>query len=280
MRDHAAENSLHAIEVIFAALGETGIAVSGGVDSMTLATVAGRMNERRVTMFHAVSHAVPREATERVIAYGQKERWRLRVIDAGEFSNETYLQNPVNRCFHCKHQLYSSISGIFNGVVLSGTNTDDLCDFRPGLDAARAFGVRHPYVEAGVDKAGIRQIAALLGMVDICNLPASPCLSSRIETGIPISKERLRVIEDCELLLREMLAPSIIRCRIRNGGIGIELDETALSKLTPEMRVVLKRDIERIAEGYGVAIPSIAYGPYRRGSAFLVRADVMPTDHV
>ena len=269
MFDPATKNSLATIQRILAALGEAGIAVSGGVDSMTLATIAGRTPQCAVTMFHAVSPAVPGVATERVIEHAKKERWNLRIIDAGELSTAAYVQNPVNRCFHCKHQLYSTIRGSFKQVILSGTNIDDLSDFRPGLEAAKALDVRHPYVEAGVDKARVRQLASFLGMPKIANLAASPCLASRVETGIPISKERLRVIEESESLLLEALGAITMRCRIVNDGFRIELDEKVLSSLTTETKDQLKLAVERIGTKHGVTVLNIMYGPYRRGSAFL-----------
>jgi PP-loop superfamily ATP-utilizing enzyme len=127
------------------ALQPIAIAVSGGVDSLTLAILASRaLPPAARVMFHAVSPAVPTEATERVTALAKQERWELVVFDAGEFGNEEYRRNPVNRCFHCKQSLYGSIRQKTMATILSGTNLDDLGEYRPGLDAARHFGVRHP----------------------------------------------------------------------------------------------------------------------------------------
>jgi uncharacterized protein len=102
------------------------------------------------------------------------------VFDAGEFADPRYRANPANRCFFCKTNLYGHIVAQPGGTVLSGTNTDDLADWRPGLTAAAQHGVRHPFVEAGIDKPAIRRIAARIGLGDIADLPAAPCLSSRI----------------------------------------------------------------------------------------------------
>src|SRR5256885_12632323 len=91
-------------------MGDVAVAVSGGVDSMTLAAVAHRDAAQRVEVFHAVSPAVPREATERVRQHAAAEGWDLRVIDAQEFHDPDYLRNPVTRCFHCKSNLYTAIA--------------------------------------------------------------------------------------------------------------------------------------------------------------------------
>ncbi len=99
MADLAAEKIL-ALEAVLRSIGPAAVAVSGGVDSVTLATIAHRLDESVVTVCHAVSPAVPVEATTRVRAYSARERWRLRVIDSGEFSDPDYMRNPANRCFY------------------------------------------------------------------------------------------------------------------------------------------------------------------------------------
>ena len=174
------------------------IAVSGGVDSLTLAAHAGR--RMRITAAHAVSPAVPAEATARVKAMAAKEGWPLRIIDAREFSDPRYLGNPLNRCYFCKTNLYRRIAEALPGTIASGANTDDLGDFRPGLAAAEEHGVVHPYVEAGVSKAQLRALAASLGLGEVASLPAQPCLASRVETGIPIDAGDLRFIDRVETI--------------------------------------------------------------------------------
>ena len=101
------------------------------------------------------------------------------IVDAGEFADPQYRANPVNRCFFCKANLYRTLGAMSDGIVASGTNCDDLSDYRPGLEAARLHNVRHPYVEAGIAKADVRTLAGELGLPEFAALPASPCLSSR-----------------------------------------------------------------------------------------------------
>jgi len=198
-------------------LGPVSIAVSGGVDSMTLAVLAHRVAVAGATkVVHAVSPAVPSEATARVGEWAAREGWRLHVLDAGEFDDPDYRRNPVNRCFYCKRSLYSAIAGRIGGTIASGTNCDDLGEYRPGLDAARRFDVRHPYVEAGIGKSGVREPARSLGLGDLAELPASPCLSSRVETEISIEPATLRIIHQVERLVANALRLQTVRCRVRD----------------------------------------------------------------
>jgi uncharacterized protein len=243
------------------------VAVSGGVDSMTLAFVAGRRLGPAVSMFHAVSPAVPLSATERVEVYARREGWDLIMVDAGEFEDERYMANPANRCFFCKTNLYGTLAAKTGDQLLSGTNLDDLGDWRPGLKAAKAEGVRHPFVEAEIDKATVRRLAASFGLSDLADLPAAPCLSSRIETGLRIKPDQLPVIDRAEALLRERLSPETVRCRIRKAGVVIEIDEGTMAKIDVELKARLSDEIGAMFAGDRPR--AVAFEPYRRGSAFL-----------
>ena len=135
------------------------VALSGGIDSLTLMTLAATVRMSPTTAIHAVSAAVPEEATARNRGLSVEHNWKLIEIDAGEFESSQYVSNPVNRCYHCKSHLFDSMlrtirqGGEDNAVIATGTNTDDLGDFRPGLQAASERDVWQPYTDAGVDKA-------------------------------------------------------------------------------------------------------------------------------
>lgn len=261
-----------------AAIGRFGglaVAVSGGVDSLTLATFAHRVRGEAPRMFHAVSPAVPPEATARTRELATAEGWRLEVIDAGEFADPDYRRNPANRCFFCKTNLYAAIAARTDDQIVSGTNLDDLGEFRPGLDAARAHGVRHPYVEVGIDKRAVRRLAAALGLGAIADLPAAPCLASRVETGIGIEAPLLAFVHEAERLIAEALGAggpnAAVRCRVRAGGIAIELDEISLRRLDPALERRVRDLIGDLLKPSGPSRP-ISFAPYRAGSAFLQRA--------
>ncbi|MDP9044572.1 MAG: adenine nucleotide alpha hydrolase [Pseudomonadota bacterium] len=248
-------------------MGPLVVAVSGGVDSLTLAVLAHR-TRRDVSMVHAVSPAVPVEATARVREWAAREGWQLQIVDAGEFGDSNYRANPANRCFFCKTHLYDAIGALSERQIVSGANLDDLKEYRPGLEAAKAHGVRHPYVESHIDKAGVRRLSASLGLGSVADLPSSPCLSSRVETGIAIDPQALRNIHAVERLVAQRIAPATVRCRLRAAGIVVELDPASLRSLADADRDGLVTDIRSV---WVEAAPRpISFAPYRTGSAFLV----------
>lgn len=253
------------LHAVFDSARPAAVALSGGVDSMTLAFRAHSFMGPDVAMYHAASAAVPESATERVKAYAARHGWDLRIVDAGEFGDERYLANPSNRCFFCKSNLYGTLSSLTAAQLFSGTNTDDLGDWRPGLKAAENNSVRHPFVEAGMSKADVRAMAAAHGLDDLAELPSAPCLSSRVETALRIDPATLRAIDAAETLLRRELAPQTVRCRVRQAGVVVELDEATLASLSVAGRAALS---DRIRATFGDS-RTVQFQSYLRGSAFL-----------
>jgi pyridinium-3,5-biscarboxylic acid mononucleotide sulfurtransferase len=245
------------------------IAVSGGVDSLTLAAAAARARRPGTThLCHAQSEAVPSDALERVRTLAAATGLPLRLVDAGEFADPDYRANPVNRCLFCKSNLYGTLRRLGRNVA-SGTNLDDLGDFRPGLEAARDMAVRHPFVEAAMRKSDVRALARGLGLGAIAELPASPCLASRVRTGIRIEAENLRLIDRVEADLRTHLGNVALRCRQEKGGFAIELEASVLARLTLAERVALTARAARTMAREGHAPRSLPLRPYRMGSAFV-----------
>lgn len=256
---------LQQLENILLELGSSALAVSGGIDSLTLAFVACRQNSNN-HVFHAISPAVPQSATQRVKVFAERYGWHLHTFDAGEFDDPSYRKNPVNRCFFCKGNLYEAISNQTSLPILSGTNLDDLDDFRPGLIAAKERGIRHPFVEAKIAKASIRDIARIVGLKEISELPAAPCLSSRVKTGIGIEAQDLNVIERVEAAIQPMLGAVAARCRLGETGFHIEIDANSLSNMSVSF-------IERVRETAQAELrPTDTLDDiraYKRGSAFV-----------
>ncbi len=256
-------------------LGPVAVAVSGGVDSMTLAAVAHEVNSAS-EMFHAISPAVPTQATDRVKRYAERQGWQLRLIDAGEIHDADYLKNPANRCYFCKTNLYDTVVANTTLTVVSGTNRDDLGDYRPGLIAADEHAVVHPYVEAGITKQMLRDIAKSLGLDDLHDLPAAPCLSSRVTTGITIDPAVLPLINDAEQALWTHLSPHInlkgVRCRIRPDVIAIEIESDSSIDNEAEYARAARDLVSEIFSrgGHYEYAHQVVVEPYQRGSAFLI----------
>ncbi len=270
-RSEPSEN-LRRLEDLFASLRSFVIAVSGGIDSTLLAIIAGRSGDVEMEVFHAVSPAVPKRATERVRTYAQLENWNLTVADTGEFQDERYMSNPIDRCYYCKTNLYSSIAGHSKGLILSGTNLDDLSDFRPGLLAAKQRSVRHPYVETNISKLHIRELAKHLRLHDLADLPASPCLSSRVQTGTRINADWLQVIDQVEVEIQHQLKAQTVRCRIRNQVLVIELDEHSYGRIEKFGRTRLSKLVKDQIPFQLDRYP-VLFAPYRMGSAFVTDAN-------
>lgn len=241
------------------------VAISGGVDSVTLAHAAHLARSGRVSMFHAVSPAVPVEATARVRRHAEAQSWDMHILDAGEFADPDYLRNPVNRCYFCKSNLYDRIGAATQATIASGANLDDLGDFRPGLKAAKERRVIHPFVTASMPKSAIRELARSFGLTDVAELPAQPCLASRIETGLRVTPKDLAFVADVERALTELLGPDDLRCRVVAEGVRIELD------LERAERMCLSDAAYQVArtacDAQGRTL--LALANYRRGSAFL-----------
>ncbi len=250
------------------------IACSGGIDSLLLAVVAHRILGSRCHIAHSIGPSVPPEATERVKAFAQKEGWLLHLLKAEEFFDEDYLSNPVNRCFFCKSHLYQAMSRLSRTLstkqeapftLMSGTNCDDLSEYRPGLIAAEDFEVRHPYVEAGMGKDDIRRCARHLGL-PFSELPASPCLSSRLYTGTRVTPERLEAVHFSETTLQKHLSLKMVRCRLDEDHMKIEVLSSDRGKFNAGLLDALKSKIKK-AHPF---VRTVALDPsaYRPGRAF------------
>lgn len=220
------------------------VAFSGGVDSALVAFLARRFLGRSgMLAVISASPSLKLSDLDDGKDFCLEHDIPLRIIETQELEDPGYYKNPADRCFYCKSALYAELRAIvtaFNGgLLLNGANTDDLGDYRPGLAAAGAFEVRSPLVDCGIDKAGVRQLAAHF-QLSCRDKPASPCLSSRIPYGQQITVEKLRQIEAGEALLAEW-GFAISRVRHYGKTARIEVPPEQISALSARREELTKR---------------------------------------
>jgi uncharacterized protein len=196
------------------------VAYSGGVDSVFLARVAHEVLGPRALAVIADSPSLPRRELADALTLGQRFGFPVRVVRTKEFENLSYLENPSNRCYFCKHDLFEELTPIARAegfaVIAYGENASDAGDFRPGAQAAAEYAVRAPLKEAGLTKAEIRELSAQLGL-PTADKPQMACLSSRVPYGEPVTPEKLKMIEEAEYVLRDL---GFYDVRVRHHELG------------------------------------------------------------
>ena len=212
------------------------VAYSGGVDSAFLAYVAHEILGEKALAAIADTPSLPRREFEQALALARQFQIPVRVLRTREFENASYLANPDNRCFFCKHELFTELAPLAKAegfaVIAYGENASDIGDYRPGAQAAAQFQVRAPLKEAGLTKADIRELSAKLGL-PTADKPQMACLSSRVPYGEAVSPEKLKMIEQAEDLLRDL---GFYDVRVRHH----ELRKAALpSALNPQPSTAL-----------------------------------------
>ena len=228
-------NKLRAIEDWYAQRQGSIVAFSGGIDSALVLFLARKFQGKENAIgVISNSESLKNRDFQQAKAFCEQFDIQLEVIFTQELADERYNQNPINRCFFCKEHLFNDLTDIsmkYPGFeVLSGTNADDLGDYRPGLDAARKFQVQSPMVDCNISKEELRQIARYFELPN-WNKPASPCLSSRIPYNHIVTVEKLKQIEAAEEILNSYGFADV---RVRHyGSYGkIEVRKEELEKLT------------------------------------------------
>ena len=242
------------------------VAFSGGVDSTLVLALAHDVLGEKALAVTAQSASMPDREMKACHQLAKEIGVKHLVVKTEEMSNPNYRANPANRCYHCKTELYSSLKKVAQQEnilnILNGTNTDDLGDYRPGLDSAREQGVRSPLVEAGFNKQEVRELSRMMEL-SIWNKPAMACLSSRIPYGQPVTLEKLAMIEQAEDLL---LSLGFTQVRVRHLGTlaRIELDKNEMPRYQNDKSVQKAVEEKLRALGFN----SVVLDPegYRMGS--------------
>ncbi len=241
------------------------VAYSGGVDSTFLLKVAHDVLGDKVVAVTATSETYPSDETEDAVKMAKQLGAKLITIHTDEFSNRKFTENPRERCYWCKKELFGRLSDLAEeyslNFVLDGSNHDDTNDFRPGMKAAAEFGVRSPLKEAGLTKDEIRKISQTLGL-PTWDKPSLACLASRFPYGTRITKENLAKIDSAEKFLRK-LGIGQVRVRHHNETARIEVTRKDFPKLLDDKT---GKQITSCFKNLGYTYVTLDLEGYRTGS--------------
>ncbi|MGH2749890.1 MAG: ATP-dependent sacrificial sulfur transferase LarE [Actinomycetota bacterium] len=238
------------------------VAYSGGVDSAYLAAMAHDALGSDAVAVTAVSPSLARRELLDAIALARSFGWSHRTVTTHEIDRDEYAANAGDRCYWCKTELFEVLSPLAEGldaVIATGTNLDDLADYRPGLRAGGEHSVRTPLAEAGLTKAEIRALSAARGL-PTSDKPASPCLASRFAYGVRVTEEGLRRIDRAEEVLRA-LGFGVLRVRDHGDLARIEVPPEAIERAASH-----RNKIERELKALGFTYVTLDLGGFRSGS--------------
>ena len=241
------------------------VAFSGGVDSSYVALIAAQELGEKALCVTGISPSVAQTERATAAQIAADFKFNYATIETHELEDSNYNSNPANRCYFCKTELYGKLAPLAQEknlqFVLDGSTVDDLGDYRPGREAAQENNIRSPLIEVGLSKTEIRELSRKQNL-PTWDKPSSPCLSSRIAYGIPVSIERLDKIERGEKILRDL---GFRKFRVRHH------DELVRLEIAPEEmeRALPKQMIDRLAESFrtlGFRYVTLDLHGYRSGA--------------
>lgn len=241
------------------------VAFSGGVDSTFLVKVAQDVLGDQIFAIIASSESYPKKETQGAIELAKKLNIPHMVIRTRELDNPDFSNNPPDRCYHCKIELFSRIKEIAEekglSTVLDGSNFDDMGDYRPGLKACEELGIRSPLKEVGLGKEEIRALSKQMGL-PTWNKPSLACLASRFPYNAEIDKESLEQVAMAEEYLWS-LGFSQVRVRHHGQIARVEVDSEGIQRLLdPSLRAQIVENLKSL----GYAYVTLDLAGYRTGS--------------
>ena len=262
---NAIQQKLERLHAFFAPLESVMVAFSGGVDSTFVLKVAHQSIGDRVLALTTTSPTMPDDDHQSAVEMARLIGARHLVIESNELEVPGYAQNPINRCYLCKHNLFTVCEAkageLGIATIVDGLNLDDLTDYRPGVQAAGEKRVRHPLVEAELTKAEIRELSRSLGL-PTWDRPASPCLSSRFPYGTEITPDGLLKVGEGEKVLHA-LGFKVARVRYHADVARIEVEPGQVARLlSPDLRETIDRELKRI----GFRFVTVDLKGFRSGS--------------
>lgn len=237
---------LQQLQALFQDMERALIAYSGGIDSTLVAQVAYNVLGDQALAVTAVSPSLLPEDLEDARIQAAEIGIQHQEIQTQEMANPNYTSNPINRCYFCKSELHDSLKPLAQNwgypYIIDGVNSDDLRDYRPGIQAAKERGVRSPLAELGISKTQVREISKYLGL-SVWDKPAQPCLSSRFPYGEEITIDKLQRVGRAEVYLRKLGWKNL---RVRSEG------DTARIELSPEQiqDFVLTTELPKLVQAF------------------------------
>lgn len=250
------------------------VALSGGVDSAVVALAAKKALGQDAVAVTADYKTLAEEelATARRVA--QEIGIRHLVIEYDELENQDFVKNDGTRCYHCRTELgqhlvqeAQKLGGI--GLIVDGTNLDDLSDYRPGIRALRENGVRSPMAELGIAKKQVRAIAKEHGL-SVYDKPSNACLASRIPAGMEVTYEKLRRIESSEIAVKSIFGVRQVRVRDHGDVARVEVGKDELERMFDAAKLAL---LDKKLKELGFAFVAVDAGGYRQGKLAVVGGD-------